>query len=221
MDCPGAVEQPRASSCHRRDHNTLSAAVPGSCLCGAVAFEVQGRIHLMSHCHCAMCRKFSGSAFLTFARASRAGFAWTRGHDRVQAYRSSPGAVRCFCGDCGSPLPIVRPGLANVLIPAGTLDADPGTRPALHLFAADRASWFEITDGLPQCDSWPLEFDIEVVDGADIPHQIEIMPLDVESADCPPQAHSTDALQPCARLDTSSPAPHPFQQPNRNKGDPH
>lgn len=52
----------------------MSAVNLGSCLCRSVTFEVRGPIHLKSHCHCAVCRKFSGGAFLTFARAVRGSF---------------------------------------------------------------------------------------------------------------------------------------------------
>lgn len=146
-----------------RGHQTMSAPILGSCLCGAVAFEVRGPIHLLSHCHCSMCRKFSGSAFLTFARAPRERFMWTRGEDKVRTYESSPGAMRCFCNTCGSALPVTRPGLGNALIPAGGLDSDPRIRPSVHIFVADRAPWFELSDDLPRFDSWPAHFDIETL----------------------------------------------------------
>ena len=32
----------------------------------------------------------------------------------------------------------------------GTLDGDPGSRPAFHLFTASKADWFEVADDLPQ-----------------------------------------------------------------------
>lgn len=115
----------------------------------------------MSHCHCAKCRKFSGSAFLTYARVAREHFAWQRGEHLVKTFESSPGSHRCFCAHCGSPLPVVRADLRNVLIPAGTIHDDPGCRPSLHIFAASKASWYEITDDLPQCPAWPAHTDIE------------------------------------------------------------
>ena len=116
---------------------------------------------LMSHCHCSKCRKFSGSAFLTFARVDRTQFRWSHGEGLASSYESSQGSYRCFCSNCGSPLPVVRADLMNVLIPAGTIDDDPGCRPSLHIFSASKASWYEITDGLPQCAEWPENQSIE------------------------------------------------------------
>jgi hypothetical protein len=129
--------------------------VRGSCLCGRVKFETSAEIHLMSHCHCAICRKFSGSAYLTFARTDARGFRWVQGDEHIRIFESSEGCIRCFCEHCGSPLPVVRQGLENALIPAGTLDDDPGIRPSIHIFASSRAPWEKITDGLPEYDRWP------------------------------------------------------------------
>jgi hypothetical protein len=38
------------------------ASVHGSCLGGAVSFRITGPIHNARYCHCANCRKFSGTA---------------------------------------------------------------------------------------------------------------------------------------------------------------
>jgi len=37
-----------------------------------------------------------------------------------------------------------------ILIPAGSLDDDPGVRPRYHIFVNSKAAWEEISDGLPQ-----------------------------------------------------------------------
>jgi hypothetical protein len=36
------------------------------------------------------------------------------------------------------------------ILPMGTLDDDPGVRPASHIFTASKAPWETIRDGLPQ-----------------------------------------------------------------------
>ena len=48
----------------------------GSCLCGDIAFAIDGPIETMAHCHCSMCRKFHGSAFATFATTAPEHFRW-------------------------------------------------------------------------------------------------------------------------------------------------
>ena len=65
----------------------------GSCLCGAIRYEVSGAIGPMVYCHCSMCRKASGSSFATNAPVDAAGFRFTAGEDRLGRYESSPGRV--------------------------------------------------------------------------------------------------------------------------------
>ena len=48
---------------------TSAIALTGSCLCGAVTYEVRGPFNMMVHCHCSMCRKHHGAAFATFVGA--------------------------------------------------------------------------------------------------------------------------------------------------------
>ena len=42
------------------------AILAGGCLCGAVRYEIDGAGGGVSHCHCGMCRKASGAAFVTW-----------------------------------------------------------------------------------------------------------------------------------------------------------
>jgi len=129
--------------------------IRGSCLCGQVGYELSGGVELINHCHCSMCRKAHGSAFGTFLHADASGFRWTAGADLVNRYTSSPGNVRAFCRNCGARMPVVEMPDNHVIIPAGSLDDDPGVRPVVHLFAGSKAPWIEITDGLPQFEKFP------------------------------------------------------------------
>ena len=126
-------------------------AIRGSCLCGAVRFEIRGALGAMSHCHCAMCRKAHGAAFGTYSRVQARDFALLSGADSIASYRSSPTVTRTFCSTCGATLQWItddRPDALDIAI--GTLDDDPGIRPSLHIFTASKAPWFDITDRLPQ-----------------------------------------------------------------------
>jgi hypothetical protein len=40
-------------------------------------------------------------------------------------------------------------------LPLGGLDQAPGNRVEGHFFVGSKAPWFEITDGLPQHETWP------------------------------------------------------------------
>jgi hypothetical protein len=126
----------------------------GTCLCGGVAYEVEGPFQFLTSCHCSMCRKHHGTAFVSWLGAEAKAFRFVKGEERVAHYDSSPGLARTFCRDCGAKVPHL-PGPGSVVIPAGTLDGDPGLRPMAHIFAASKAPWHEITDTLPRFDEYP------------------------------------------------------------------
>jgi hypothetical protein len=129
----------------------------GSCLCGAVQFE-SGPFDSMVHCHCSMCRKHHGAMFATFLSAPPDRLRWLSGEEYVVTYKSSEHGLRPFCHVCGSVVPVVLPSLATAFIPAGNLLDDPGIRPELHMFASSCASWFPISDSLPQYAGLPPVF---------------------------------------------------------------
>jgi hypothetical protein len=131
----------------------------GSCLCGAIRFEVEGPINLMGHCHCSMCRKHHGSLFATFVAVPVKQFRWLAGERGVNTYRSSPNGSRSFCGTCGSVVPGVMPEIDMAFVPAGNLEGDPGVRPQSHMFVGSKADWYTITDDLPRYDKYPPGFD--------------------------------------------------------------
>lgn len=130
------------------DHKT------GSCLCGAVSYDVTDLEPKMGHCHCSMCRKFHGAAFATYGEALRENFRWVSGQDALQSYTANNGTVREFCGVCGSSLTFAPNADEGDVIEfaLGTLDDAIIHRPDAHIFTAYKASWFDINDDLPQFD---------------------------------------------------------------------
>jgi hypothetical protein len=99
----------------------------GSCLCGAIAFEIDGPGVVVSvGCFCTNCRKISGSQYGVYLQVKRHSFRWLSGEDRVIAYESSPGNKRAFCGTCGSVAPIATSlsptSFGAVRVPGGALD---------------------------------------------------------------------------------------------------
>lgn len=129
-------------------------SITGSCLCGAVRYEVTAPFQFLGNCHCTLCRKAHGAAYATWGILERGSFRWTAGEDQVQAYESSPGNTRCFCRQCGSSLASAHSGVVGE-VAMGTVDGDPGARPGEHIFVGSKAPWHEITDTLPQHREWP------------------------------------------------------------------
>ena len=125
--------------------------IRGSCLCGSIRYEIRGPLGPASHCHCSMCRKAHGAAFGTYARVQQGDFALLSGAEDIASYPSSPGIARTFCRKCGSTLQFIRESRLHAFALAlGTLDDDPGIRPAMHIHVESKAPWFDIDDGLPQ-----------------------------------------------------------------------
>jgi hypothetical protein len=131
--------------------------IAGSCLCGQVRYELEGSPRFINHCHCSMCRKAHGAAFGSFLHADGRGFRWTAGAPLVERFESSADSFRAFCRVCGSNLPVLEDDDTHAIIPAGTLDDDPGIEPIVHIHVASKAPWYEIADSLPQFDAYPPE----------------------------------------------------------------
>jgi hypothetical protein len=123
----------------------------GSCLCGAIAYELRRPIR-MYHCHCSRCRRARSAAHATNVVTKIEDFAFTRGQELVAEYKVPEARFFgvAFCTRCGGEAPRVSRERGFVNVPAGTLDTDPGMRPQAHIYVASKAPWFEITDGLPQ-----------------------------------------------------------------------
>lgn len=129
-------------------------AISGGCLCGALRYEISGSFKGAGHCHCSICRKAHGAAFVTWAHIDPAQFRWVSATDTLGKYESSPGMRRCFCMRCGSPLASELSGKISEIV-LGNVDGDAGVRPAEHIFVGSKAPWHEVSDGLPQFKEWP------------------------------------------------------------------
>jgi len=122
----------------------------GSCLCGAVRFEIDGEIGAAYCCHCSRCRKSNGSAFAVNAPVAAADFRVVAGAEGLKMFSTAAGVHRSFCGTCCSPIYSRNESYPDIVrIRLGTLDG-PVSGPRMHVFAASRAEWYEIHDGLPQ-----------------------------------------------------------------------
>lgn len=136
----------------------------GQCLCGTVRYTVDGPFASMMNCHCSMCRKHHGAPFATFVSAPLAGFHWVSGEDSISKYTTESGGSRSFCRKCGSVTPMLLEEMQIVLCPAGNLDGELGIKPQAHIFTGSKASWYDITDSLPQHEEYPPAFGASGVD---------------------------------------------------------
>ena len=129
------------------------ASVRGSCLCGAVQFDVALPFLGAGHCHCSTCRKHTGTAHSTSGRVEPEQLTFRAGRDLLGTYQPAPGeGIKTFCTVCGSSL--FGGGFPDgpyISVRLGALDDDPGQRPQQRTFVSSNPPWYEIPeDGLPR-----------------------------------------------------------------------
>ena len=127
----------------------------GSCLCGAVRFELGAPPLNAGYCHCTRCQRRTGTASSVQCRVDGAAFAYTAGEERVVWWRHRDGGFeKGFCEACGAHLFSRNPDdhlQLNVRLAA--FDGDPGVRPSYRQFVAYAVGWEPIPDdGLPRYD---------------------------------------------------------------------
>ena len=129
----------------------------GSCVCGAVHYALRPPYRFFQYCHCSRCRKRSGSAHAANIALLAEQLAFTDGEEHVHRFELSTAKSwgNAFCGLCGSGLPwLTRNGRAWI-VPAGSLDTDPGATPTRNIHYASRASWHVVAGELPSFDGEP------------------------------------------------------------------
>ncbi|RQO57281.1 aldehyde-activating protein [Paucibacter sp. KBW04] len=120
----------------------------GSCLCGAVRFQVDAPLKAPDACHCRQCRKHSGHFFASTDVPKRA--LRIEGEDQLSWYHSSAKVRRGFCKHCGSSLFFDPPARDWIGIAMGAFDSPTETHLEMHIFTAEKGDYYEIADGLPQ-----------------------------------------------------------------------
>lgn len=123
----------------------------GSCLCGAVHYEITGEPKRFYHCHCSRCRKATGTGHASNLFLQPATLKWLAGEEHVRSFKL-PEALRFtnqFCAICGGRLPRQPKDTDTVIVPAGSLDSDAPIRPQTRIFFGSRANWSCSGDELP------------------------------------------------------------------------
>ncbi|CUB03364.1 GFA family protein [Marinomonas fungiae] len=114
----------------------------GSCLCGNVAFQLEGSFAKFYLCHCSRCRKTSGSAHCANLFAPGAKLTWLKGEKEVSFYHlPDTRFARSFCKTCGSMMPTDVNSGQLVVVPAGCLDSEVALKPQAHICCDSRANW--------------------------------------------------------------------------------
>jgi len=128
--------------------------VTAACLCGLIQFDIQLPTKWCAHCHCSMCQRAHGAAFVTWVGLEEQSISYRSGEDSVRWFRSSEQAERGFCDCCGTTLFFRSsrwPGEIHLVRTAvsGALDREPEA----HVYYESHVDWVKIDDDLPQENS--------------------------------------------------------------------
>jgi hypothetical protein len=127
----------------------------GTCLCGDVSFEISGQIVSPRYCHCANCRKFSGTAYAAWGLVQTDQLVVRASENYLTKYDSG-GGLRVFCATCGSPLWYEPAGIPQFRgVPLGIIDDAGVPAPQMHVWTRSKVSWTAIADELPQHATHP------------------------------------------------------------------
>lgn len=122
-----------------------SASLTGGCQCGAVRYRVEGPVVDAGVCHCRMCQKAGGNFGMAYFRAPELIF--TRG--TPAAFESSPGVMRGFCAQCGTPL-TMRGGDGYYDMTVGSLDHPDDLPPMKSQIGMEsQCNWFRDLANVP------------------------------------------------------------------------
>jgi hypothetical protein len=113
----------------------------GGCLCGAVRYSLEGEPFHVGRCHCADCRRESGSTYTIYGQ-------WPRDAFTLEGeYATYEG--RSFCPRCGSSLFTLEEGAVELRL--GSLDDPPfELKPEAEVWIKRRESWLPAVEGASQ-----------------------------------------------------------------------
>jgi hypothetical protein len=133
-------------------------SMSGTCLCGAVQFQLDPPTDFLSICHCRSCRLSHGAPCVAWTSVPLARFRFTSGEERVRWYRSSEWIRWGFCGECGSHL-LYRadseghpdgPKLDRMYVSAACLEPPLDREVESHESYEEKLPWYPCADSLPR-----------------------------------------------------------------------
>ncbi|MDH5391836.1 MAG: GFA family protein [Gammaproteobacteria bacterium] len=129
--------------------------IKGSCLCGAIEYEVEALFEKVFNCHCSQCRKSHGAAFATQAFAKGKSLKFIRGEQQLKEY-SGHGGIRAFCSVCGSRLMNYAPDKSLYLsVALSSVDSEHNARAIAHANVDSKAAWHEPSKDIPSFQAMP------------------------------------------------------------------
>jgi hypothetical protein len=163
----------------RHTGGPLPRIVTGGCACGSCQYQIKYQVPSeLQHCYCQLCRRLSGSSFMTWVPVQNSNMKWqtlaapspSAGSAPYKTLspppllRTTDHGQRHVCRQCGSVLTIAYDDQPGITWPASG-GFDDSTLPltsaemsrylyrVLHICCAWKQAWYELpNDGLPRLD---------------------------------------------------------------------
>ena len=125
----------------------------GGCFCRFVRYSIDAAPFSEANCHCTICRRTSGAAFVTWFSVAREAYVLTSGEP--SSFASSEEGTRTFCPRCGTPLTFSTRRLpAEIDVTAASLDEPSRVPPRADIHVGTKVPWVVLDERLP---SYPAD----------------------------------------------------------------
>lgn len=133
----------------KKNAATGDLMLKGGCFCGQIRYEAAGTRFHETNCHCSICRRSTGAAFVTWFSVARSRFRLVCGEPT--RFRSTAKGTRSFCPQCGTQLTFEHEDfLDEIDVTTCSLD-DPETLPPRdHTWTNSKLGWVKLADQLPE-----------------------------------------------------------------------
>jgi hypothetical protein len=125
--------------------------ITGACLCGELRFTAQLPTLWVAHCHCTLCQKNSGAAFVTWAGFNENEVQISDVDHNLKWFSATENAYRGFCSICGSTLFFKSarwPGELHITVVNIHQPLD--RAPQMHVYWTSHQPWLQHSDDLPK-----------------------------------------------------------------------
>jgi hypothetical protein len=121
--------------------------VTGTCLCGAVRFEVTEDFLAVTACHCTNCKKISGGGGTVSGQARTETIRILAGEELLTTFQPAEGTAKTFCSVCGSNLfGGGWPEAERVSVRLSALDEPYHRKPETRVYVRSVAPWETLPD---------------------------------------------------------------------------
>ena len=119
---------------------TVNNITEGECFCGSIRYGFESYNYPSANCHCSMCRRISGAAFLSWTAIPLTAFDYSKGSPKKLI--SSNQGSRYFCEDCGTHLTCLLEEYPKyIYVTICSLDNPQDFEPSGDMYVEDMLNW--------------------------------------------------------------------------------